>query len=172
MCTPPLWLLNYSSNGPQEFEFLKNLLLGERKGSQRRNLSSEERFHTVLTACHVTLQESLELRNGQVVTGVGPHPGQDCQAMPTLCAYLNLSVIWSSWRRTPRGMSLVLFVPLSVATGNTFHFSSFSLLIVFLFGFLRMGFWPWLVRTPRTHVLTPTTELMIGTTHFIGYPES
>lgn len=64
----------------QKFEFLKNLLLGERKGSQRRTSSPEERYHIVLTACHINLQESLELRNGQVVIGVGPHPGQDCRA--------------------------------------------------------------------------------------------
>lgn len=76
----------------QEFEFLKDLLLGERKGSQRRILSPEERFHSFDRLSYYRARESgAEDWTGSDWGGATPWPG--LPGMPTFCSYFNRNLM-------------------------------------------------------------------------------
>lgn len=132
-----LWLLNYSSNGPKNLNFSR-ISCWEKEKAVRGGSCLLKRDFTVLTDCHITVQGSLELRTGQVVTGVGPHLGQDCRACQHFAPILTETSCEAPKDGLP-GACHWSSLFLSPKSPQEINLIFFLFTIVFLFGLLRMG---------------------------------
>lgn len=147
---------------PRDLNFSRISCWGKEKIVKRRHLSLERDFTQFWQLVIVPWRGVWSQGKDGPVTGVGRQLKHDCLVMPTLATYLTLNLMSNPWWWTEgvwhEVMGLSLFVPPpEVVKVNTFHFSAFSLVIVFLPVLLRMGIWAWLVRMSSIQVLTGTT---------------